>query len=103
VVDDLLSAADEIVSERIPHLLEQDARTGAILERFRLTVPADRSGGLRSILNSAWQANNTDAFWPKSAGVTKPTITLREIVLKSIEILEIEHLTQTHVGQDAKP
>jgi len=88
-VNDLQAKANELVvnaglGTSSPELVEHCAK------RLRLMVPAEGSGGLDNILNAAWQGWLRSGFFLDSQHNEGKIENLREVVLKSIEILEIE-------------
>jgi len=60
------------------------------LRRFSLQTPAQGTTGLGDILNAAWQARLEKNFFKNAEIEKQRDHLLTEIVLKSIEILEIE-------------
>lgn len=88
-VDVLRSEVDKIVSNagiltRSPALVENCGK------RLALMVPAERSMGLANILNAAWRGWLDPKFFSDQQYNGRKLENLREVVLKSIEILEIE-------------
>ncbi len=57
---------------------------------FRSMVPFENSGGLVNILNAGWEALLADKFFPDEEQDKQREGFLEELVLKSIEILEVE-------------
>lgn len=91
VTDGLVARANEIVSEvGIPTRFPDNVNR--CKQAFRLMVPVQKSGGLANILNAAWEAFVTDGFFLDAVynNNNSKQANLKEIVLKSIEVLEIE-------------
>lgn len=103
----LLSVADEAVQNVVPQIIAEAERIVAasgipastpaqvdkIFRRFELVVPAEGCLGLPDILNAAWRAYRDPSFWMGNAQVEqKKDETLKELVLKNIEIFEIEQI-----------
>lgn len=102
-----LEVADETLKALVPLLiteaqtllklagikLPEEAAISRIVQRYGLVVPAERSGSLSAILNAAWRVTNDAAFWQTIPQIsTNKAHVLKELVLKNIEILEIEHI-----------
>jgi hypothetical protein len=62
----------------------------SVLNEFRMIVPASNAGSLTNVLNAAWYVSNDPNFWPDITDERKRRKILQELVLKNIEILEIE-------------
>lgn len=60
------------------------------LDSFRLTVPCENAGTLANIVNAAWRAILQQAFFSNAAYEEDKKAIVTELVLKSIEIFEIE-------------
>jgi len=88
-VDTLQSRADEIVTKAglgfCPSALVDHCTA-----RLALMVPAEGSNGLGNILNAAWRGWLNPNFFLDAEHNKRKMENLREVVLKSIEILEIE-------------
>lgn len=84
----LIIDADKIVLNKIekrsPQLIEQCKKA------FRLMVPAQNSEQLSNILNAAWEALLETDFFLDANHNKKKQEYLTEIVLKSVEVFEIE-------------
>lgn len=65
-----------------------------IVGRFELVVPAEDTRGLSNILNAGWVALNDDSFWRKTNLSEMKDTTLKELILKTIEVYEIEERTR---------
>ena len=63
----------------------------SVSERFLEGVPAERAGSLDAILNSGWSTFKGDAFMLGQPGEVR-IAALNELILKTIEILEIEKI-----------
>ena len=87
VEDKLIDRAVQIADDSdVPKRSNQ--KIADILGAFELLTPASRVGDLANILNAAWIAFHNQELWK---GVVDNRVeTLNELVLKSIEILEIE-------------
>jgi hypothetical protein len=92
VVSGLLDEVDAIAtSAAIPHPSKKRIKDS--LDSFRLLVPAAGSGGLVNILNAGWEAYHDADLWQHLPNVLEQrTDVLNELVLKSVEILEIEQI-----------
>lgn len=70
-------------------ILPAEERIRACLDEFKQIAPAERSGGIAVILNAGWQALLTPDFFPLDVEAKKSDL-LSDLILKSLEILEIE-------------
>jgi hypothetical protein len=83
------TAQDLLQEARVP--LPSAAETQRILNRFRYVVPAENATSLADILNAAWLAFEDADLWADIPEVLrKRDRALKEIVLKNIELFEIE-------------
>lgn len=102
-----LSVADEVLTRIVPDLIAtvdqtltaagvsgpSDAEAQRIHERFRRVVPAENTRSLADILNAGWLASEDPKLWQGLAHVGQSQdLVLRELVLKNIEIFEIEQI-----------
>jgi hypothetical protein len=104
-----LSLADEALQRVRSTLLERAsdfvARAGLILpspeeietifRKLKGKVPAERAASLIAILNAAWKAFHEKDLWPElpTSSPQRDSL-LKELTLKSLEILEFEYLTR---------
>lgn len=93
LVIDLIGRAGTIIdSVSIPSADDEEVRK--IYERFkRNVVPSSGISSITPILNAAWRAFHDRELWKDRPEIQDKDATLRELVLKSIEILEIENRT----------
>jgi len=63
--------------------------------RFKLEVPARQCTAFASILCAGWEALHDEALWKDLPQAQSKDEILREIILKSIEVHEIEQLMST--------
>ena len=63
-----------------------------ILENFILGVPAEHTSGLGAILNAGWSAFKSGDFMKQYSDAERMK-TINELILKSIEVYEIERMT----------
>jgi hypothetical protein len=99
----LLSLADDASQSLLTEIIDKVAdiaketvvpsksvdKMDRVQQAFRLVTPATDIGDLVNILNAGWQAYLDPTLWTDLAHVNKDEA-LRELLLKSIEILEIE-------------
>ena len=64
----------------------------AILDEFRLGVPGCNATSVTNILNAGWIVYNDAKFWSHITDDIKRKKVLGNLVIKNIELLEIEHL-----------
>jgi hypothetical protein len=91
LLDELVSKADSVAeAANVPE--RSKSKIQEIERAFRLLTPASSVGDLTNILNAAWNAFHDESYWSE---ISLDRIeTLNEIVLKSIEILEFESMTE---------
>ena len=64
-----------------------------ICSRFELLVPAEGCRCLADILNAAWRSFEDESLWSRMPHVQrKRDVILKELVLKNIEVFEIEQI-----------
>lgn len=96
------SAADSVLSRLISDAgkvridsgiqpLSTEAKT-EVLNSFKFEVPAQRAT-LSSVVNAAWDAYHDAKFWP-DATTDQKNHGLKELALKTIEVIEIEQITK---------
>ena len=103
----LLSVADSALTQSIPVLTisadqaiinsgiisTSEIETQRIYARLQLMVPAEKSRSLADILNAGWLAyNNPDLWSDMTLDSKKKLSTLKDLVLKNIEVFEIEQI-----------
>lgn len=72
-------------------VLPTDAEAREIVDSyFSMAVPCQGKKGLADILNAAWLLQADESLWMDPPSVTDKKGALRDVVLKSIEILEFE-------------
>jgi len=95
----LIDKAQDLIQEaNIPKPDEEESLR--IYERFELIVPAENCKDLADILNAAWKAYNNPKLWEdmekfekeKEEFEKKKERILKDLVLKTIEVFEVEHL-----------
>ena len=89
ILDQLIAQADEIVSTANIHKRSRDLIEHC-KKAFRLIVPAQSAGHLSNIINAAWEAFLDENFFQDAEYDKEKQEYLKEIVLKSIEVFEIE-------------
>jgi hypothetical protein len=100
IIGKLTLNAKEILDEL--HFSPPDpSNVQSIMARFRLRTPAIHANNIGNILAAGWQAYHDPGLWNKSmsADDARRTERLKEIVLKSIEILDIEERQQEQINR----
>ena len=88
LVDVIYNEVGNILLPKAPTLdLSHRSR---ILDEYRLFVPAAQTESLTNILNAAWGVFNDAQFWPDVVEPPQKLRILRDLILKNIELLEIE-------------
>jgi hypothetical protein len=105
----LLSVADKAVRNTLASIIQQadhivtasglpatsSGQVARIFARLKLVVPAEKCACLADILNAAWMAFRDDTFWQDSPQIAaKKDEVLKELVLKNIELFEIEQILE---------
>ena len=90
LIPDLIKHAGDLINGAGISLPEE-SNINAIVDRYKDGVPADNSNGLPDIINAAWRAFHHDDLWTDlhAQGRDKNEI-LKDLVIKNIEIFEIE-------------
>jgi hypothetical protein len=94
VVDELIEKVKNIVdASSFNQSLKEEKEEDRIYERLKKVVPAEGCKTLPDILNAAWRAYNEPEFWREFPEIMqKKDDVLKELVLKNIEVYEIEHI-----------
>jgi hypothetical protein len=71
----------------------EDSETTKILDNFLIGVPAEGTAGLGPILNAGWAAFKDNDFMQGQPDAERMK-TINELVLKSVEVYEIERMTK---------
>jgi hypothetical protein len=95
ILVDLINKAGEIVSDSSISLPSSN-KVEEIYTRFKNVVPAQGCENLSNILCAGWKAFHDKALWKGNKQIASRDIVLRELVLKTIEGLEIEQLGGGH-------
>lgn len=94
VLQDLIGLGGQVADQaQIPK--RNSKKINEIYDAFRKhVVPAKNPGALLDILNAGWKASLNSSLWRgyPQAGLTDRT--LRELVLKSIEVLEFKQIVE---------
>ena len=94
LTDKLISQAKTIVAETKAPLPSGEEAT-RIIEQLRKVSPAENTRGLADILNAAWKLSEDHTLWcDKPQLRDKQERILAELVLKNIELHEIEQRTK---------
>ncbi len=92
MIPDLINLAEQVVvNSGLPAVsqVEEDR----IYARYRLVVPAEGCLSLADILNAAWRAYGDTTLWQDNPQIAKKKDeALKELVLKNIELFEIEQI-----------
>jgi hypothetical protein len=102
----LVGMADQAVDLIVPELIKaaeffikkskttrySEIKVEEILSRFKLIVPAQNTESLSNILIAGWRAYHDPDLWKDVHRLSDKTSTLNELILKTIEVFEIEYL-----------
>jgi hypothetical protein len=89
----LMDEAATVLSSSNVSLLSSSHKE-RILKSYKFVSPAAGAGSLCNILNSAWTVYHDPNFWSHIPELRDPHRVLKELVLKNIEVLEIEQILQ---------
>lgn len=107
----ILSVADEVHEHIIQRLIQQAnddiAQVGinvpspknalSISQKFLRIIPADKCQSLADLLNGGWLAYMNDNRWATTPEIHKDrNAILFDLILKSVEVFEIEQIVATH-------
>jgi hypothetical protein len=102
----LLSLADSASEQQVPSLvslagkivvdanvpLPSNEKIDEIYKDFELIAPAQSAVSLANILNAGWRAFHDANLWAGITQIASKKAVLKELVLKSIEVLEYEEI-----------
>lgn len=92
LVNDLITAASQAVAAS-GVTLPSDAERDLTYERFKLVAPREKCPCIADILNAGWRAFRDEQFWKDIPQITeKKDSVLKELVLKNLELFEIEQI-----------
>jgi hypothetical protein len=91
VASDLMDEVQSILSAAGIATLSEEGRK-RILDAFKFIVPAVGAKNLTNILNAAWDVYHDKDFWSGIPQIQSRDRVLKELVLKNVEVLEIEQL-----------
>lgn len=89
----LISDAEALLKGVSAPQLDPMARN-FVVDEFRQGVPASNVASLTNILNGGWAIYNEPKFWPDIVDAKQRKKVLGNLVVKNIELLEIEHRTK---------
>jgi hypothetical protein len=94
MVKEIIDTADSSVKTAgVPSASSEEV--DRIYKSFLRVVPAQESRTLADILNAGWQAFHDRDLWSSFPQIAnRKNGVLKELVLKTIEVFEIEHLTE---------
>jgi hypothetical protein len=95
LLDTIIREADRVVAAScIPQ--SDRGQVERIYARFKMVVPAERCLCLADILNAAWRAFRDSTFWQGDPQIgDKKDDILKELVLKNIELFEIQQILES--------
>lgn len=91
---DLIALAGKIVLEaNVP--LPSEEKTAEIYRDLELIAPAHSAVSLANILNAGWRAFHDEKLWAGISQIKSRRAVLKELLLKSIEVLEYEEIVNS--------
>jgi hypothetical protein len=94
VIDQIIALADTTANNAAIQLGTEEARNAMYEDFKRHIVPARDPDTLANILAAGWKAYLDTTLWKDHPEVKHPDAILKELVLKSIEVLEFKQITQ---------
>jgi hypothetical protein len=91
VTDALMIQARTIVDSGVQHP-SSEPEVEKLLKDFQAVAPATNAGCLANILNAGWRAFHDPKLWEDVHQIRLKAKTLKELILKSIEVFEYEQL-----------
>ncbi len=84
-------AGEEVARANLP--LADNAKVNQIRDRLKLAVPAEKAASLTDILNAAWVVFEDSTLWADAPALLNDRDhVVKELVLKSLEVFEIEQI-----------
>jgi len=97
VQDRLITLANDVAAVATITFPDED-KIKSCFDTFKQTMPTEDSGGIASILNAGWRALLTKNFFAKQELEDKKAEILSDLILKSLEIFEMEQRIGGTVG-----
>ncbi len=97
---EMIAEAEEILSKAAVPILDVKIRD-KILSDYKYVVPSIGSLSLTNILNASWIAFHDKNFWNDKPQMVDKNRALKELVLKNIEVLEIEQILKLAEAKNA--
>lgn len=91
VTDALMAEAKTIIDASVKNPCSE-AKVTEVLKDFQAVAPAISAGCLANILNAGWRAFHDGELWKDIHQIQSKEKTLKELMLKSIEVFEYEQL-----------
>ena len=93
-MDQLITTVERLAPpEKCPE--RRTSKEEEVLERLRRLVPADGSASLTEVLCAGWRASDDAGFWLGVRDLAgREDAVLRDLLLKSCEVLEIEQIVR---------
>jgi hypothetical protein len=93
ITDQLILEVKTIIDSKLKHSWSE-AKVSEVLVDFHAVAPATNAGCLANILNAGWRAYHDSELWKDIRQIKSKNKTLKELILKSIEVFEYEQLLQ---------
>ena len=92
MVDGIISDVERLCNEKGIRTPKEE-KAQEVYKAFKLLIPAQRIGSVADIVNGGWMAKFDDTLWKENPSVLpRREIVLNELLLKSLEVMEVEHL-----------
>lgn len=91
ITNDLMQFTHEVLSTaKLPKLSDDVVKETCASYKF--AIPHDKADNLTNILSAAWRVYHDKDFWGHLSQVESSQKVLKELVLKNIEVLEIQQI-----------
>jgi hypothetical protein len=91
LADNLITKARSLIDSKV-YSAYSESKISAVLQDFRAVAPATDAACLADILNAGWRAFHDKNLWIEIRQIQSKEKTLKELILKSIEVFEYEQL-----------
>jgi hypothetical protein len=91
LIQNLVVEAGAITTSVVTHPYHE-SEIARIIGDFKSVAPASNAGCLANLLNAGWQCYHDKNLWKEIPQIREKDRTLKELILKSIEVFEYEQL-----------
>src|SRR5271166_239466 len=91
VTNQLRTEVKNVLASRLKNN-RTEAKVAEIFQDFEVVAPATNAGSIADIMNAGWRAFHDADLWKEVPQIQSKEATLNELILKSLEVYEYEHL-----------